>query len=311
MNPKVFVSHASEDKERFVLHFATKLREHGVDAWLDKWEMLPGDSLVEKVFEEGLKEANVIIIVLSNFSVDKPWVREELNAGIMKRFSNKTKIIPVVIDDCEVPEALKSTVWEKIVDINNFSNNLDRIVASIYGQKDKPALGNIPKYINSPVINILELTKIDNLALKHSCEYAIKNNNKSLEFERVFLKNDSWNIPETELLESLEVLNREGYIRISRTLGSVVFSLTTLGIDKYATTYLKNYNGIQNDIISLLVNEDISNNKELMDNLNQPQLVIDHILNSLELEKYVLLSKMTCGFIRIYNISPSLKRLLS
>ncbi len=53
MSPKVFVSHASEDKDRFVTKFATKLREKGVDAWLDKWEMLPGDSLVDKFFEEG------------------------------------------------------------------------------------------------------------------------------------------------------------------------------------------------------------------------------------------------------------------
>lgn len=40
MNPKVFVSHASEDKEHFVVEFATKLRARGIDAWLDKWEIL-------------------------------------------------------------------------------------------------------------------------------------------------------------------------------------------------------------------------------------------------------------------------------
>jgi hypothetical protein len=35
MHPKVFISHASEDKERFVLAFAERLRASGVDAWLD------------------------------------------------------------------------------------------------------------------------------------------------------------------------------------------------------------------------------------------------------------------------------------
>ncbi|MCZ2134304.1 MAG: toll/interleukin-1 receptor domain-containing protein [Burkholderiales bacterium] len=33
--PKVFVSHASEDKDRFVVEFVRRLRENGVDAWLD------------------------------------------------------------------------------------------------------------------------------------------------------------------------------------------------------------------------------------------------------------------------------------
>ena len=49
--PKVFVSHASEDKDRFVVEFARRLRENGVNAWLDQWEMKPGDSLVDKIFE--------------------------------------------------------------------------------------------------------------------------------------------------------------------------------------------------------------------------------------------------------------------
>ena len=51
MNPKVFASHASEDKERFVLDFATKLRSKGIDTWVDRWEINPGDSLVDKIFE--------------------------------------------------------------------------------------------------------------------------------------------------------------------------------------------------------------------------------------------------------------------
>ena len=41
--PKVFISHASADKARFVTGLAEKLRANGVDAWLDSWEMQPGD----------------------------------------------------------------------------------------------------------------------------------------------------------------------------------------------------------------------------------------------------------------------------
>src|SRR6056297_3656707 len=122
VSPKVFISHASEDKPRFVTAFATKLRENGVNAWLDKWEMLPGDSLVDKIFEEGLKEADAIIIILSHNSVDKPWVREELNAGVMKRISKGSRIIPIVLDDCVIPESLKSTLWEKIERLDEYTH---------------------------------------------------------------------------------------------------------------------------------------------------------------------------------------------
>ena len=61
--------------------------------------MLPGDSLVDKIFGEGIKDAKAVIVVLSNFSVEKPWVREELNAAFVKRINNGSKLIPIVIDD--------------------------------------------------------------------------------------------------------------------------------------------------------------------------------------------------------------------
>ncbi len=65
----MFISYSTADKERFVLRFAERLRSVGVDAWGDKWELLLGDSLVEKIFEEGLKEAAAVIVVLSQVSV--------------------------------------------------------------------------------------------------------------------------------------------------------------------------------------------------------------------------------------------------
>lgn len=62
--PKVFISHAAADKERFVIEFATRLRTNGVDAWVDQWEMNPGDSLVDKIFAEGLGGCQAMVVVL-------------------------------------------------------------------------------------------------------------------------------------------------------------------------------------------------------------------------------------------------------
>jgi hypothetical protein len=60
MAPKAFMSHAWEDKDRFV---------------------------VDRIFDEGIKRADIFIVVLSRLSVDKPWVREELNAGMVKKIA--------------------------------------------------------------------------------------------------------------------------------------------------------------------------------------------------------------------------------
>jgi hypothetical protein len=142
---KVFISHASEDKDRFVLEFAKRLRENGVDAWVDVWEMLPGDSLVDKVYYEGIKNARAMIVVLSNYSVEKPWVREELNRGFLDRLRGKCRIIPVVIDDCPIPEPLRSTIWQKIDNLDDYETEFNRILDAIYGRINKPPLGSPPE----------------------------------------------------------------------------------------------------------------------------------------------------------------------
>jgi|GEM_PF-2012996 len=140
-HPKVFISHASEDKERFVEGFAIKLREKGIDAWLDKWEILPGDSVVEKIFKEGIGNAQAVIIVLSEFSVQKPWVRKELDTSLIRHINDQIRLIPVVIGPCQVPFSLKDILYIKVKDLHSYDEELQRLVKAVYGIQDKPPLG--------------------------------------------------------------------------------------------------------------------------------------------------------------------------
>src|ERR1022692_932376 len=123
---KVFISHASEDKERFVLRFAERLRSKGIDAWVDTWEMLPGDKLVDKVFNEGLKRSEVVIVVLSDLSINKPWVQKELNTAVVMNIEKQTRLIPIRLGKCEVPLCLEDTSYQEISDLDNYDVDLDR-----------------------------------------------------------------------------------------------------------------------------------------------------------------------------------------
>src|SRR6266581_5555066 len=139
--PKAFLSHASEDKERFVIPFATALRAKGIDVWVDRWEMLPGDSLIQKIFEEGIKEASAVSVVLSAISVRKPWVREEIDTAAVNRINNGSKLIPIVLDDCMIPQVLQTTLWERVKDHHNIAPVVERVTASIFNSRPKPPLG--------------------------------------------------------------------------------------------------------------------------------------------------------------------------
>jgi hypothetical protein len=314
MEPKVFVSHAREDKERFVLGFAAKLRANGIDAWLDKWEMLPGDSLVDKIFEEGIKEAAAVIVVLSSFSVSKPWVREELNAAFVKRINNGSKLIPVVIDECDVPEALRSTLWERVGNLDSYEASLQRIVVAVFGLTDKPPVGSPPKYVGATALtSIGGLNKVDSLVLKTSCECALESGNVWLNPGKLFLVDGQPILPEEELRDSLQILDQQGYIELLRTISSGFsqYKLTTYGLETYARDCIPNYDDKILSVASALVNDQLGDNFSIAKKLNERQLLIDHILDLLESNGHLKHAKMVGGMIRVFNVSASLKRSLA
>lgn len=140
---RVFISHASEDKS-FVLPLAKRLRSDGVDAWVDYWEILPGDGLTQKIFDEGIKDCEAFVVVLSTLSVVKPWVREELDAAFAMRIERSTRLIAVRLDDCEVPVVLKSRLW---IDMSRDGENeaaYRRLLNAIHIKHDRPPLGADP-----------------------------------------------------------------------------------------------------------------------------------------------------------------------
>jgi len=316
MNPIVFICHASEDKERFVMHFATKLRNVGIDAWLDKWEMLLGDSLVDKIFEEGLKQAQAVIVVISKNSIEEKWVKEEINTSFVDKVTKGTKIIPIVLDNADVPEALKSTEWEKIEDLENYDQSFNNIIDSIFSQSNKPPVGFSPNYLKQNNISIEGLTSTENLVLKKSCEFALDNNTLFIHPDLIFGQNKEVDLTNQQVFSSIEFLDSVGYVSISPHMGGSAewfghdYKITDYGFDKYVHTYLEGYNKILITISGLIVNEKVYTNFDLSKKSNQPLILIDHIIRFLESNQHIKISESIIGEIVINHTSSTLARLL-
>ena len=310
MAPRVFLSHASEDKDCFVLRFAAALRANGIDVWVDRWEILPGDSLVNKIFEEGLKDATAVIIVLSRNSVNKAWVREELNAATVKRISSGTKLIPVVIDDCEVPESLKSTVWERVTDLNQFDEALHRIVASILELRDRPALGTPPAFARNRIAEIPGLTDADTYVLKLSCEWVIEHNEPYVDPNILFRSGTADDMPEAILRESLDILDQQRYIKLRRLLGPgpFMFAITAYGLGQYLRTFSYDYDQLVRDVAICLLNTELHDNESIASKVERPQRLVDHVLDLFESRGHLRHSRYMSGLIQVYQVSPSLRR---
>jgi hypothetical protein len=316
-NPKVFISHASEDKERFVLPFATRLRSKGVDAWVDRWEMVPGDSLVTKIFEEGIKNAQAVIVVISEHSINKKWVRAELNAGVVNRIEEVSKLIPVVlgdVDESKIPQSLKDTLWEPIKDLDNYDAAFESIVRSIYEQRERPELGDPPTYTRMKIDVISDLKEVDSLIFKVCCEAQAETGDLRalITTTEVSERTRVKDLPEEEVLETLEVLVNRGYLELTTSAEGNVLALTVTdyGFDQYARTYLPEYESLFRAVALEIVNYNRQTGDDVADALGRPPIIVEHIVRELDRMGYIKSQQFPGGLVYIHGPTTELKRWL-
>lgn len=217
---RAFISHGSEDKDRFVLPFATRLRELGVDAWVDRWEMGPGDSLVERIFEEGIGEAGAFVVVLSHTSVVKPWVKEELGAAVVRRINSggSKRLIPVVLDSgVAVPHSLQHLLWESVPE-HGLEGVAQNIADALQGVTAKPKLGGRPTYTQTPVHWTTEPAD-ETVFQLIAAEIRSHGPGWILFSDDVQQQAKERGIPDERFAEAMAVLQRDGLVAAKRILG--------------------------------------------------------------------------------------------
>jgi len=134
---KVFCSHRRVDKA-VVAEFARRLREDGIDAWLDTWEIAPGDDFVAAI-ERGLDECQVGLVFLS--STTDPgglWMGNEVSTMTHDRLERSGRVIPVLLDPGAPVPALLRPLDRRTV------GEYEAIRDAILGVGVKPPLGPLP-----------------------------------------------------------------------------------------------------------------------------------------------------------------------
>jgi hypothetical protein len=102
---RVFLSYASAD-EAFADRLAADLGAYSESIFYAKWNIKVGDSIVEKI-NHGLSSHDNLIVILSRASIQSEWVNRELNSSLMRQLKDRAiRILPVLIEDCDVPPLL-------------------------------------------------------------------------------------------------------------------------------------------------------------------------------------------------------------
>lgn len=143
-SPKVFLSYTSNDAE-LAERIATALQASGIDTWWDKWCIRAGDSLRLKI-DEGLAECTHFLVLLTPKSIDKPWVNQEMDAGLVRKLNNQCRFLPVRYNlaASELPPLLSGMHAPEI----SFDEDTTQLVNDIYGVSKKPPLGQKPTLFN-------------------------------------------------------------------------------------------------------------------------------------------------------------------
>lgn len=103
---KVYITRTPED-ERYAAIVADQVRKAGHCVWSDV--IIEGDGSVLDQISATIKEADVFIVIVSRNALRSQWVMQEYSVFALSEISDKAqRIIPVLVDDCQIPHPLQS-----------------------------------------------------------------------------------------------------------------------------------------------------------------------------------------------------------
>jgi hypothetical protein len=160
--PTVFVSYSwdSQEHETWILELATKLRENGVNAILDKWDLGSLGKPLPNFMENAIANSQRVICVMTpnykkktdNLSGGVGYEYSIMTAEIFTEDINTTKFIPLFrsgTDADAIPTILKGRKYVDMRDDTLFDDKfLHELLRDIHNEPKfkKPGMGNKPTF---------------------------------------------------------------------------------------------------------------------------------------------------------------------
>jgi len=138
----VFLSY-QRTNQKAVEYLARRLRKAGLQVWLDRWNLIPGEPWQEAV-EEALDDCATCAVFWGPRGLG-PWQNEEMRAALERRVRERSyRVIPVLLPGCPEPEEAKMPPFLKRITWVDFRKGLDdsgafkNLVAGIRGMAPGP-----------------------------------------------------------------------------------------------------------------------------------------------------------------------------
>ena len=140
---KVFLCHAHADRDAVRALYA-RLTKDGVDAWLDKEKLLPGQDW-ELEIRKAVREADVVVVCLSKQFNQAGFRQKEVRLALdtaMEQPEGEIFIIPARLEECDTLESLRKWHWVDLFEDDGYEQLIralrtraDRISATLQVKK--------------------------------------------------------------------------------------------------------------------------------------------------------------------------------
>jgi TIR domain len=144
-SPCVFLSYTSDDLE-LARRIVEALQANGIETWWDRWCIYPGDSLRQKI-DEGIGGCTHFLVLLTSQSIAKPWVNQEMDAGLVRKLNGKCRFLPVryELPASRLPPLLSGMHSPEVAVGDDFA----QLISDIYGVSRRPPLGVPPAIVQA------------------------------------------------------------------------------------------------------------------------------------------------------------------
>jgi hypothetical protein len=126
----VFISYSRHDQV-FVRLLVNRLMESGVSVFFDEAEIAVGDALAHAL-HRAVQEAKYVLVIMSPAYFESSWGKQELALALQEEFgSQRTKVIPLLVRDCEIPALLQTKLYADFRDPATFDQAFASVLAAI------------------------------------------------------------------------------------------------------------------------------------------------------------------------------------
>ncbi|MBV2149056.1 toll/interleukin-1 receptor domain-containing protein [Sphingobium sp. AS12] len=130
----VFISHANPEDNEFTAWLGTRLIGAGYHVWSDLLRLIGGEPFWRDIGDAIKDYAEVVVLVLSRASVQKPGVLDEIALAVAtsRKLKNPKFIIPVRLDDLPYDEFPEQVIRLNAINFNgNWADGLHRLFEAL------------------------------------------------------------------------------------------------------------------------------------------------------------------------------------